>query len=171
MQGQIGDVDPEVNETFPISWAQKRDVILNMIQMQNEDIMTVVRHPENAGLIASIIGVPELYIPGDDDRNKQLYEISLLIQGEPQEGDQGQLLSTVEVTPDLDNHPIEIQVCDAWLKSEVGIDMKENNPGAYMNVLQHRREHQMAMAQMQAPAPGPQQLPDVGEVEHSPISA
>ena len=40
-------------------------------------------HPENASLIASLLGVPELYIPGDDDRNKQLREISELIQGQP----------------------------------------------------------------------------------------
>lgn len=84
MSGEVGDIEPEISETFPISWAQKRDVILQLIGMNNEDIAAVIRHPENAGLIAQIIGVPELYIPGDDDRSKQLMEIALLIRSEPQ---------------------------------------------------------------------------------------
>jgi hypothetical protein len=157
-----------------------------LIQMQNEDIMAVVRHPENASMIATIIGVPELYIPGDDDRNKQLAEIAQLIVAEPimqgmspgmsplpmgQEGlpPEGQppapagpipqpgmppgtmpppLQSSVQIVPDLDNHVVEAEICRAWLKSEVGMDAKQTNPGGYMNILQHMKEH-LQMAQMQ----------------------
>lgn len=154
LSGEVGDVDPEITETFPISWTQKRDVLLNLIQMGNEDIAAVIRHPENAGLVAQIIGVPELYIPGDDDRNKQLYEIGRLIREEPQEipapfGPDGiplgppQVISSVPVDPDVDAHPVEAEVCRAWLKSEVGLDAKENNPAGYANVLAHLREHLM----------------------------
>ena len=126
--------------------------------MQNEDIMTVIRHPENAGVIAQIIGVPNLYIPGDDDRNKQLYEISQLIVAEPidtpptPENSTG-MLSTVPVTPELDNHTVEAEVCKAWLKSEVGIDAKENNPPGYANVLAHMKEHQFFEQMMMATQP------------------
>lgn len=149
--GQAGELEPEVSEAFPVSWSQKRDVLLNLIQMKDEDIATVIRHPENAGLIASIIGVPELYIPGDDDRSKQLTEIAELIVGEPQMGGmdpmtgQPMMISTVQVTPDLDNNPVESEICGAWLKSEVGQDAKKNNPGGYMNVLSHKREHDKAI--------------------------
>ena len=157
LAGEIGEVQPEISETFPISWAQKRDVVLNLIQMQNEDLMSVVRHPENAGVIAQIIGVPNLYIPGDDDRNKQLYEIGQMIVAEPidvpptPENPTG-LFSTVPVTPELDNHTVEAEVCKAWLKSEVGLDAKENNPPGYANVLAHLKEHQF-FEQMMAPPP------------------
>ena len=156
LSGDIGSVEPEISETFPVSWTQKRDIMLNLIQMQNEDIAAVIRHPENAGLVASIIGVPELYIPGDDDRGKQLNEIALLIQGEPQEmppnpmNPQGLLVSTVPIDATLDNHYNEAETCRAWLKSEIGQDAKINNPAGYANVLAHLKEHDQIQQQMAA---------------------
>lgn len=186
MTGSVGEVEPDVNESFPISWAQKRDMILQLFQGGNEDVMNVLRHPENAGLIALIIGVPELYIPGDDDRNKQLVEIGELIlseptqtmppmapQAPPQEGmgpvgppapppapgappEQGMgmpmMTSSVPIDESLDNHEIEMITCQAWLKSEIGLQYKKENPGAYMNVLLHMQEHQrlVQMAEAQA---------------------
>lgn len=163
MSGEIGEVEPEVNETFPISWAQKRDVILNLMQMKDANVTAVIVHPENAGLVASIIGVPELYIPGDDDRSKQLMEIAQMIQEQPQEGapdpmtgQPGQVMSTVAVDPELDNHSVEAEICKSWLISEVGQDMKKNQPAAYMNVLAHYKEHKAAeQAMMPPPMPGP----------------
>jgi hypothetical protein len=152
LSGDIGNVEPEISETFPVSWTQKRDILLNLIQMNNEDIAAVIRHPENAGFVASTIGVPELYIPGDDDRNKQLAEIAMLITGEPIEmGGMGptgpMMLSSVPVDPILDNHQNEAETCRAWLKSPVGQDYKQNNPGAYANVLAHLKEHDMFVQQ------------------------
>lgn len=183
--GETADIEPEVSEAFPVSWSQKRDIILNLIQMGNEDINAVIRHPENAGLVAQSIGVPELFIPGDDSRNKQLMEIALLIRSEPmmpqmpppqanpetgvtEEPPQGQpppgqmapqMQSSVPVDPDLDEHPVESEICKSWLRSEVGQDAKVNNPGGYANVLAHMKEHdffvqQAAMAQAQAAAQG-----------------
>jgi len=160
-------------------------MILQLFQGGNEDVMNVLRHPENAGLIALIIGVPELYIPGDDDRNKQLVEIGELIlseptqtmppmppQAPPQEGmgpvgppappqaapsaEEGMgmpmMTSSVPIDESLDNHEIEMITCQAWLKSEIGLQYKKENPGAYMNVLLHMQEHQrlVQMAEAQA---------------------
>jgi len=216
MTGKVGEVEPDVNESFPISWAQKRDMILQMFQGGNEDIMAVLRHPENAGLIALIIGVPELYIPGDDDRNKQLVEIGELILAEPIMGmpphqgppgpppPQGPMAgpgappvgpptpnmppgapgpmpptgpppppgppqpsgpmpgphpdqpppmeSSVPIEPTLDNHEVEMLTCQAWLKSDVGMQYKKENPGAYLNVLLHMQAHQALVQKAQAEA-------------------
>lgn len=162
LSGDVGDVEPEISETFPVSWSQKRDVILNLIQMQNEDIAAVIRHPENAGLIANIVGVPELFIPGNDSRDKQLYEISKLIQTEPMEMPPSPvnptgMQSSVPIDPELDDNKVEGETCRAWLTSPVGQDAKENNPAGYANVLAHMKEHQQAeqMQAMQAmPPPG-----------------
>jgi hypothetical protein len=33
----------------------KRDVIMNLMQMKDPDVSAVVRHPENAGLVATIM--------------------------------------------------------------------------------------------------------------------
>lgn len=180
LTGKVGEVEPDVNESFPISWAQKRDMILQLFQAGNEDIMAVLRHPENAGLVAMIIGVPELYIPGDDDRNKQLIEISELILSEPimaqtpmggpqvpedgppsvppeEEGGPPKeneavggmppMTSSIPVEESLDNHEVEAGTCAAWLKSEIGLQYKKENPGAYLNVLLHFQEHAVLAAQ------------------------
>jgi hypothetical protein len=157
LQGSTSRVEPEIAENFPVSWAQKKDAILNLIQMKDPQVSTVISHPENASLVASIIGVPELYIPGDDDRNKQLMEISLLIRAEPQQvppnpNNPRGLVSTVPVVSDLDNNDIEAEICKSWLKSEVGQDAKVNNPGGYANVLAHLREHLFFIAQVEMAA-------------------
>jgi hypothetical protein len=207
MLGKVGEVEPDVNESFPISWAQKRDMILQLFQMGNEDVMEVLRHPENAGLVALVIGVPELYIPGDDDRNKQLVEIGEMILAEPIIGvppmapeggedestgpalpsvegesappqspqgpsDENQMMmpppmtSSVPIEPSLDNHEVEMITCQAWLKSEVGMQYKKEKPAAYMNVLLHMQEHQVlyqeamaAEAEAEAEAEGNEEKP------------
>jgi len=187
MGGKVGEVEPDVNESFPIGWAQKRDLIMQLIQYNNDDIMTVIRHPENASLVAAIIGVPDLYIPGDDDRNKQLAEIAELILEQPTEqppqmvpGPEGpmpaigpngqpaqpQMQSSIPIEPELDNNEVEAETCKAWLKSEVGMFYKKTQPQAYLNVLLHMKEHlhqaqmdQMRNMMMQGQA-GPPPGPD-----------
>jgi hypothetical protein len=191
MRGKVGNAYAEAAETLPINWNQKRDVVLNLMQMKDPLIGSILAHPENASFVARIVGVPELYLPGDDDRNKQLQEIAELIQGQPiQEmapmGPNMALMdpmmpppmierSSVPIEPELDNHQIEAEVCGAWLKSEVGQEMKRSNPAAYYNVLLHRKEHldqikiqQMEQAMMGA-APPEKQTQETNEVE--PVNA
>jgi hypothetical protein len=136
--------------------------------MQNEDVAKIIMHPENTGFLKQTLGVDEVYIPGDDARNKQLIEIQYLLQAEPsptgQPGIDGQerFQSTVPVDALTDDHAVEIPVCLSWLNSDVGVDTKKNNPGAWYNVRSHYLEHimaqgqqQMMMAMMQ-PQPQPQ---------------
>lgn len=156
MQGKVGQVEPDVNEAFPISWSQKRDIIMSLVGMKNEMIDAVIGHPENSGLVASVIGFPELYIPGDDVRSKQLWEISVLIQAQPTPtgipGPDGQEVLQPTVPIEMWNvHDVEAETCKAWLMSEVGIDAKMNNPGGYMNVVAHMQMHdyQVQLAEAQ----------------------
>lgn len=155
MTGKVGSVEPDVNEAFPISWAQKRDILMGLIAMKNPMIESVIAHPENAGIIAGTVGFPELYIPGDDARNKQLYEIGELIMAEAiptgMPGPDGQevLQPTVPIAM-WENHAVEAEVCKAWLMSEVGLEMKKNNPGAYMNVVAHMQMHDFQVQQAAA---------------------
>ena len=69
-------------------------------------------------------------------------------------------VSSVPIEKDLDNHKVEAEVCAAWLKSEVGQEMKKTNPAAYLNVLLHKKEHDQAamqkeLEQMMAMTPPP----------------
>jgi hypothetical protein len=166
LTGKVGQVEPDISEAFPVTWAQQRDVLMNLLGMKNQMVDVVIAHPENAGVVASRIGFPDFYIPGDDDRDKQLEEISQLILAEPmvlppqmpmggpehggdvppvgQEGPppQEQLKSTITVEK-WENHAVEAETCRAWLKSEVGRDCKQTNPAGYMNVVAHMEEHDM----------------------------
>lgn len=162
LQGRVGKVEPEVNEAFPISWAQKRDTVLNLIQLKDPQIGEILMHPENRGLVRDLLGFEELYIPGDDARNKQLAEIVLLLQSEPI--DSGQLdpmsmepvlIPSIPIDQQVDDHETEYETGLAWLKSEVGLAMKNGlNPGGWMNVRAHTLMHgqMVQMAQMQQAA-------------------
>lgn len=159
-EGRVGQAYAEASESLPVTWNEKKSMVMSLLQYKDPLIMEVFAHPENSSFVARMLGLSELYIPGDEDRNKQLNEIAKLIQEEPMEfptgmiGPDGQpqteVMSSVQVEPDLDNHRVEAEACAVWLKSEVGQDMKETNPAAYMNVLAHYREHKMFEAQAQA---------------------
>jgi len=138
MLGKIGSVEPETNTAFPMSFMQKKDSLLKLIEFQNPAIQTVITHPENAGLIAKYMGFPELYIPGDDDRNKQLDEIQEIMEGIP-----------VEIDADLDVHQTEYDACIAWLNSDYGIDAKMSNPEGREMVKEHARQHKIAISMLQ----------------------
>lgn len=81
--GSVGEITCDTNEQIPISWAEQRDVLMQMIGMQNPVIGQILAHPQNASFVASRIGMQELYIPGDEDRQKQLAEIERMIKEQP----------------------------------------------------------------------------------------
>jgi hypothetical protein len=170
LNGEVGDIIPDVSEALPVSWSQKRDIMLNLMSMKDPRIGDILAHPENASLVASTIGLPELYIPGDDSRNKQLMEIQMLIMTEPMQqmamgpmGPMPKMQSSVPVELLSDEHSVEAEVCKAWIRSEVGQDAKQSNPGGYANVLAHLQEHLEAEAMM-APAPTDGQDEEMGDV-------
>lgn len=155
MSGKIGAVEPDISEAFPISWAQKRDILMGLINTKNPLVDAVIAHPENAGIVAGVIGFPELYIPGDDDRNKQLWEISQLLMAQPMPmgvpGPDGQeaMQPTIQVQQ-WENHQVEAETLKAWLKTEVGIEARQTNPAGYMNVVAHLQMHEMFVQQEMA---------------------
>lgn len=154
LQGKIGRVAPEVSEQFPTSWAQKRAILLDLMEMQNEMINAVIFHPENLGLLSQLIGIEDMYIPGDNDRNKQLEEIRTLITSEPimtgaidPVTGQPQMTPSVPTEPMLDNGNVHIETMKAFACSDVGLYVKENNPMGWANFMAHLQEHMMYMAE------------------------
>lgn len=155
-KGEIGDVYPEGSEQFPSSWSQQREILMQLIQQQNPMIEAVLSDPNNRTEIATILGLPNLYIPGDQDRRKQLSEISQLIQQEPippanplakPQDPMSQPTASINPEPKVDDNPVHIETCKHWLNSEVGQFYKENKPSKYMNVMLHMEEHQMLQEQ------------------------
>ena len=153
LQGRIGEVRPEISEQFPSSWGQKKAAWLELLGMNNEGITGILMHPENTSMLKEVIGMDDLYIPGDDQRNKQLSEIRVLVQTaiDPEVDPSGAVVmpqtSTVPIEP-VDDDQIHIATISAFICSEVGQTLKEENPSAYMNCLLHLQDHQMRMQQM-----------------------
>lgn len=130
LKGSIGHVLPEYNEQFPLSWAQKKDVIQQLLTLNNPELNAILARPENAGLIAEVIGIPEIHVPGDTARNKQLYEIGQMLQGIPQQPE-------MYVDDDEDH----VDVLKEFMNSEMGIAIKEQNPQVYGLFQQHLMAH------------------------------
>ena len=136
LEGQVGKVQPEANENFPISSAAKKTLIVSMLQLKNPVIERLMYHPENAQLILEIIGMPDLYLPGADDRTKQIREIGEILKG-----------AAVEIDFDADDHEVQEQICRAWMISDIGQYEKSHNPQGYLAVGEHLKMHKMAKMQ------------------------
>lgn len=148
--GKIGEVIADTSESFPINNVQKRDLLMKLLEMQDPNIGAAIYHPENVQNIASLIGFPELYIPGEDDRSKQLNEITVLLTGQPMPAGQDPLtiepmfMSSVQPDIEIDDHAVHMQTVKAFCVSETGQLVKLENPMGYQNCVAHYKEHERA---------------------------
>jgi hypothetical protein len=158
IQGKIGSIELEANENLPITWNQQKDAIMELFGMNNDAIMATLMSPENIPYIKKAIGLSEYIIPGEDDRQKQYEEIQLLVNSEPivvppdpMMAQQAMMmgmpppppveLPSIEPDFDVDNHPLEADICRRWLVSDAGRMTKLENPNGYKNVLLHMKMH------------------------------
>jgi hypothetical protein len=156
LQGSFDRLEPEVSSDFPVSFAQKRSLLISMFQLNNDNINEALMTPENAGIIRQYIGLRELHIPNEIQSNKQLRELMVLISGEPMEDPMSPLgfTSSVSIEPEVDADDVHIEVCVNFLASDTGQDLKESNPGAYANVVAHIQLHKQHMQMTMMPPPG-----------------
>lgn len=144
--GKIGKVSVENSDRIPITWDQREDRILQIFNSNNQAAQQILFHPNNAQVIADFIGTPDLYIPGADDRNKQLVQIAQMLMN----------LQTIQPDPNTDNNDICIEVTKHWFNSPAGMDAQNSNQEGYIAVqqqllmrLQIQQQQQMMQAQMQ----------------------
>ncbi len=179
LAGKLGAIEIESNENLPITWMQKKDVIMQLMQANNPQILQMLASPENLPLIYEAIGIDDFYVPGEDSRNKQYDEIKELLNSQPLqvpapppvEGEAEQAALLGEKAPDapdtieepsvevdeFDNHAVEYEICVKWINSPQGQLAKKENSQGYLNVCLHARMHKIAldmemMQQMQSQA-------------------
>jgi hypothetical protein len=141
LQGRIGEVEPDISEQFPVTWSQRHAMFLEFIKENPiEPILATMFHPENTNAVAEILGLSNLFIPGQSDRNKQLREIADLLKGQPTG-----MMPSVMPDMDVDNHEVHVEAIKAWAVSESGMEAKTNNPMGYANVILHLRTHEQMM--------------------------
>jgi hypothetical protein len=142
--GKLGDIVIDNSEQLPVAWQQRRELFMQILNQQppNPQLLQVIMHPENINMAWQMIGLSELYIPGDSDRDKQLKEIYEMISGIPAQIDE------------FDDPNIHMQVIKAFMVGDVGQNLKVSNPQAYQLIQQHYQQHQQSIP----PAP-PQTKP------------
>lgn len=180
LEGKIGKIELEANENLPLTWNQKRDIIMQLLQTGNPEILSLMGSPENLPVIKEAIGLDNFYVPGEDDRAKQYEEIQMLLKSQPQmippaidpmmaqdpnfqmqmqqnpqmaQQMQPQEIASVQPEPEVDDNEIHLIICKAWAVSEAGRLAKIENPEGYKNVLLHAQMHQQIEAMMQIQAP------------------
>jgi hypothetical protein len=141
LTGKVGGVEPETSDSFPVSLVQKKDLIMRLIELNNEYVNAALYTPDNASLLADVLALNELKLPGEDQRVKQVLEIQELIKGEPVD----ESIPTVLPEPEVDDDAVHIAVLRNFLVSAVGLDLKRNNPPGYANCVAHLRLHQQAL--------------------------
>lgn len=167
LRGNIDRAMPESSSNFPTTWSQKRDFFIQALQSNNQQLVQLLFHPENSTLLKELIGIPELFVPGEQDRMKQLFEISELLKSGPEQvpvmsmmGPQMVEQSSIVPDPRTDNGPAHIITLQNWLNSDDGREEQKRNPEGYANVIAHLTEHIKLMQEAPFPeAEGP------GEVE------
>jgi hypothetical protein len=163
LEGKIGNIEIEANENLPMTWNQRSDKIMKIIESQNPEIMSLLFQPENLSLLYETIGIPDFYVPGEDSRNKQYDEIKQLLASEPiiQPPNEEEILlaiesgtepqeheePSVEVDVTYDNHTVEFAIVQKWVNSEEGQAAKVENQLGFRNVLLHGIQHKNAMMQ------------------------
>lgn len=179
LEGKIGDIEIEANENLPITWNQQKDAIMELFGMNNDGINAVLGAPENIPYLKKVIGLGDLTVPGENDRQKEYEEIQLLINSEPiqmppdpmamQDAMMAnmpppppQMMPSIEPDFDVDNHALAADIDRRWLLSDAGRLCKMENQAGYQNVLLHLKMHQqmdmqkqMQQQMMQQPPPPP----------------
>lgn len=171
LDGKLGNIELESAEQLPISWAQKKEIVMTLLQAANPEVMAAISSPENIPILQDAIGLNDFHMPGEDDRETQYEEIQLLIASQPISMPGGmdqmgqpvsQSMPSVEVQPLVDNHQIHADTCRTWAISPAGRQVKRDNPDGYKNVLLHMQQHVAiyTQAMMQQSATMQQQGPD-----------
>ena len=146
LSGKIGGVEPEASETFPVSLAQKKDLIMKLMELNNDFVNQALYLPDNARVIQDVLALNEFKLPGEAQRIKQCIEINDLKNE--------MLAAQVVVDPDIDDHAVHIATIKAWAVDQIGLDAKQTNPQWYAGVIMHLRQHEM-MLQAKTMGSGP----------------
>jgi len=144
-------------------------------------LQLLLQDPNNLQLLKQYSGLDDLCVPGADERNKQLMEISDLISEPPIPTEQyktWEKLSkiaqkaghppiprpadnilyepSVKIDIEYDNHPVEWNTVKEWINSEEGQRVKADDPDGFLNVRLHGLMHKQQVdldAQKNAPQP------------------
>jgi len=149
LEGKIGKIELEANENLPITWSQRKDILMTLLQANNPEILQILGAPENLPIIREAIGLDDFFVPNEDDVEKQYDEIKQLLNSQPipTGNPQNPFVDSVGVDQIFDNHGVDFEIIRKWVISEDGRQAKIDNPQGYKNVVLHGIAHKQAMMQ------------------------
>ena len=154
LQGNV-QVYEDTSEQFPKLWTQQRAIMLQLLDRGDPNIMAYLfENPDNTRELQRLLGLENFKIPFENERDKQMREITQLLAERPIEmsdNQQGVILHP-SVPPDalVDNHEVEAQVTRSWLCSPEGLAAAEKTPEGWLNVRAHLEAHEAVLQQRQA---------------------
>lgn len=141
LQGKVGEVEAEAAETFPVTLGQKQSLLFKLIGMNNDMINAALFDVENRKIIADVLAFPELTIPDEAQRTKQMREIQYMI-------DRKQLLT---IEPEIDDNDVHLEVIRDFMAGDKGADLKNREPEIYQLLMQHLQLHMANKMQQEIP--------------------
>lgn len=155
----------EADEAMPMTWAQRRDFIMWLLEKPPELLQAYgVTHPQNVRNNQALLGMTGYYTPNSDLLDKTLETIQQLSQQAPvqQQGQDGsmQLQPSIPADEFEDDHAFVVQAVQAWCTSATGRKVRETSPDGYANVVAFGKAHAQ-MAAPPPPAPPPPQPPKI----------
>jgi hypothetical protein len=160
LEGKIGKIELEANENLPITWNQRKDVIMQLLQAGIPEVLQILGAPENLPLIREAIGLDTFFVPGEDDVEATYQNIKELLDSEPMPSMDEMTgmpveMPSIEIDPDYTNSEVSFEIVRKWVISEAGRQAKTDNPEGYRNVLLYGKQLKMLQAQeMMALPPG-----------------
>jgi hypothetical protein len=151
LKGKVGHVEPELDPQLPQSWAQIKDTLMQVLNLQIPEVGQILLHPSNTEILKRAMGVRDFYIPGECDRNKQFSEYYELAAGQPLD----EKTSSVPIDIVVDDHQVHMLVLKGILVDSVGLQLYKTNPAAYQNCILHYRAHEMALQAKMMSIAGP----------------
>lgn len=158
LEGKIGKIELEANENLPLTWSQRKDLIMQLLGNSNPEILAILGAPENLPVIREYLGFTDMFVPNEDDVDKAYDDIKTLLNGMPTPTGNPMMPEqpSVDIDPIFDNHQIAFEIVRKWVISEAGRLAKIENPDGYRNVLLYGQGHQQILQQqMMAKAPPP----------------
>lgn len=175
LEGKLGKIELEANENLPLTWSQRKDVVMKLIEVNNPEVLAILGDPDNLPVIREAIGLTDFHVPGEDDREKAYEDIKLLLNSEPMMTGDMMMPEMPSIVPDeiFDDLDIAFSIIRGWVVSEAGRMTKIDNPAGYKNVLLYGKMVQMLQQQKMmtmAPTDGANKGSDAKEDQNAPIT-
>ena len=141
---------PEVDSQYPTLESDVRQLLMTLFQSGNPLFLQTAATPQNLAYIFRMMGISDMEVSGEDQRNKTNKDIQQLVQEQPQQVEPKpqpqipgqppqpppapQLIPSVEPDPDVDDLAVAAQTAKTWLISDEGMQAQQQNPAGYANV-------------------------------------